>query len=163
MRHDMEDMMHGSTTIGVATPAMDALSAQKVRTFGKRRKQGFTLLEMTIVVALLGVLSAVAIPNFLGLQDSAVKVAAKGTASALSTAFAVNYAAAYSGSPDATTYVESALLLPADFATIVSADLSGYVLTCPALEPAGEPTACTLDVNGDPLDEPAVFYAIATE
>ncbi|MEA5412850.1 prepilin-type N-terminal cleavage/methylation domain-containing protein [Synechococcus sp. BA-120 BA3] len=42
--------------------------------------QGFTLIELMIVVAIVGILSAVALPNFLGARDAAAAGAAVGEA-----------------------------------------------------------------------------------
>ncbi len=42
--------------------------------------QGFTLIELMIVVAIVGILSAVALPNFLGARDAAAAGSAVGEA-----------------------------------------------------------------------------------
>jgi MSHA pilin protein MshA len=44
------------------------------------RREGFTLIELMIVVVILGVLMSIVIPNFLQLQDRAKEAKVKGAA-----------------------------------------------------------------------------------
>lgn len=55
--------------------------------------QGFTLIELVIVIAIIGILSAVAIPKFINLSSNAQTAATNGIAGALGAANASNYAA----------------------------------------------------------------------
>jgi len=43
----------------------------------RRKEKGFTLIEIMIVVAIVGILAAIAIPNFLDLKDKAIWGTAK--------------------------------------------------------------------------------------
>ena len=59
----------------------------------KFRQTGFTLIELVMVIVLIGVLAAVAIPKFVDLGSDARAAALAGVAGGLSSAAAINYAA----------------------------------------------------------------------
>jgi MSHA pilin protein MshA len=59
----------------------------------KTRQTGFTLIELVMVIVLIGVLAAIAIPKFVDLSSDAKQAAVEGVGGALSSAAAINYAA----------------------------------------------------------------------
>jgi len=56
------------------------------------KQNGFTLIELVIVIVLLGVLAAIAVPRFVNLEDDAQVAALKSTAAAITSAMNINYA-----------------------------------------------------------------------
>ncbi len=63
----------------------------------KSNQQGFTLIELVMVIVILGILAATAIPRFVNLAGEATIAAAKGVAGGAASASAINYAASAAG------------------------------------------------------------------
>lgn len=59
----------------------------------RSRQTGFTLIELIMVIVILGVLSAVAIPKYLDLKSDANQAAVSGVAGSLAAGAAINFAA----------------------------------------------------------------------
>ena len=63
----------------------------------KATQSGFTLIELVMVIAILGILSAIALPKFYDLQGSAKESATKGSLGAVRSALAIRYAMSATG------------------------------------------------------------------
>ncbi|MDP2810877.1 MAG: type II secretion system protein [Rhodocyclaceae bacterium] len=119
------------------------------------KQKGFTLIELIVVIIVLSVLAAVALPRFVDIKSDAVQAAVDATAGAVASASVLNYSR-YQQSTGAATALDATgactTLITSTLTGLVGASLpSGITVTgdsdCTA--PASGATAtCTLSHSG---------------
>ncbi len=95
----------------------------------KKTQTGFTLIELIVVIVILGILAAVALPKFVDLTGDAEKAAAEGVAGALASATSINFGAKKVGNASATTLNQSNVCTNAILGPLLQGGLpTGYTI-----------------------------------
>jgi MSHA pilin protein MshA len=129
----------------------------------KQVQRGFTLIELVMVIVILGVLAAVAIPKFVDLKADAQLASTQGVAGAAASASAINYGGCA---------ISTAASAPAKCKVVATCDAikaamsggawpTGYSASGTGSAVNGTSMTCTLALAGYTPTTPVTFEVIA--
>lgn len=122
----------------------------------KRQQQGFTLIELVMVIVILGVLAAVALPKFVSLKSDAQIAALQSVVGTINSASSVNYASRSANSAKGVATIGLTCTTAANAILQGGAMPTGYTTTSTAIV-AGENSCVVTQTDGGATATAMIF------
>ena len=133
----------------------------------KRKQAGFTMIELIVVIVILGILAATALPKFIDLRSDAIQSAVDGMAGQVGSAMSTNYAGCQAVGNVVTANKCAAVTNCSDGVSLLAGGAfptgtTTYAITAAAIAPAtpGSTATCTLTATNGSTSKTQTFTGI---